>query len=201
MSRGRRHASVLVGVVAALLLAASPAGAQPGPGADPQSDPDVVWTYPPCMRATLSTVQWDEGARIFVVGGSAARCRTLFTVPGIPAGYRLATFVPGAATARAPGHNVRLFPDDIALLVDVPFSAAAIPPEPGSYGVCVIATQGSRRAACATVTVVSEAAGHQTATMQALDPDSALVQAPLNAEPYKGTCDPDNGNGFCGTCF
>lgn len=187
----RRH---LATSAAAVLLAAAPCAAA---AADPPSD--IRWVYPVCMRATLSGAAWDAGAGMIVVTGTAERCRTLWTLPGFFAGYRIATYVEGAPTAEAAGHNVRIFPAGTALDTPVPFGAAVVPAHGGVYGVCVIRTTTELTRTCAAVTVTTGGTGTPAATVQPISSDAPLVRKPLDERPYAGTYGPPDG--FCGSCF
>ncbi|MGN9908869.1 hypothetical protein ACTMTJ_15105 [Phytohabitans sp. LJ34] len=180
-------------LTAALTTAATLAAAAPAHAADP-----IAWNMAPCATAILSEAQWDQGARMFVVNGVATQCAPVASSGGV----RIATYKPTAASASAPGYNVRLFPDATPGATR-PFGVAAVPPTVGEYGVCVLAG-AQERVVCALVTV-SSYQGRLVAPMSPLPVDAPLVDKPVVTTPYTGALAPpakDGGpGGTCGTCF
>lgn len=187
--RSLRATLVAVALAAATLGTATPAVAR-----------DLIqWNMAPCATAVLSEAEWDHGARMFVVNGAATQCEPVVSSGGV----RIATYLPGAATGAAPGHNVRLFPDATPGAVRI-FGAAAVPSTPGDYGVCVLAGD-QRRVSCAAVRV-SATAGRPVASVEPIAPDAPLVDKPVVTSPYTGAVAPpppakDGPGGTCGTCF
>ncbi len=117
------------------------------------------------------------------------------TVAG--SGIRVAVYRPDMTVGESTGYQVRLFKNAEPRR----FGVAVIKPEPGEYGVCVLAGEMSR-IACTRVVI---AANRNTATSTLLDIDDPLVTKEVDAAPYSGDIYPPPPKGAptptCGTCF
>ena len=174
-------------LVAALILAL------PAPAA---ADPVPAWTMAACVEADLTGAQPDTSGNWLVVSGVGTACAPA----GSNQGFRIATYLPGQATGTAEGYNVRLF--DRAYPGQRParwFTVAVAPPEPGRYGVCLLAGD-NEPAGCAVVTAA--ATGKELSVMMApLPVDDPLFAKGVGARPYSGKSGPPLTGGVCSSCF
>jgi hypothetical protein len=196
-----RWTSAAIAAAALILTAASStaasstaAAAPPAPG--PATDDG--WQMATCVVPEFREVNRDAGVDMLVLTGSATQCRPIVH----NAGFRIATYHPGASLGVAESYNIRLFDSLYQGAFPVrDFGTAILPDEPGEYGVCLLAG-ANERIACRLVTVAAEKPGETKATLAPLPVDAPLVNRGVVAGPYTGEIEPPGDlTGSCGTCF
>lgn len=196
--RARSRVTAVLAAVLALVLGAAPPAV---------ADPPIEWTMAPCVVPRFDSAQYDWFADMVVVLGSGTKCAP--TEPN--SGFRIAAYFEDEPEGIAEGYNVRLFepasssPGPGAGLLDVRrFGAAVLPPDPGEYGVCLLAGANERQL-CVRMEVWIGGDGKTVyAGFKEMAVNDPLVSKPVRLGVYDGSvAPPDNGGlgGTCGTCF
>ncbi|GLY05542.1 MULTISPECIES: hypothetical protein [Actinoplanes] len=188
MSLARRALTVVTALIASVLAAPVAASAAA----------DTSWTGAPCADGRFELVDVDYLGKWGVVTGTATQCGP--TVAN--GGFRIAWYWPSRSYGESPSYNARRFTTTDAG-EQMGFGAAIYVPKDGVVPICLIA--GDRtRVACALT-------GPRIGYIEPIDVDDVRVAKEYVGEGYdpdhnpadlsNDPPNPEDVEGFCGTCF